>query len=358
MNAANWSSEHLAEAVVYTLADSLLLGCFFALIIGCLVVAMKRSSAALRYNFLILILTAFVLSLIVCFFYNWSPGSTALLADQAAGWQHGVKLINEHAAVIFRVWFILIGLQLVRVAFELYTLNRLSKTGVVHPGLMWVQKVAVFSTILGIRREVRLAGSSRVSTPMVTGFFKPVILVPIALLGLMSVAEVEAMLLHELAHVRRADFLVNILIRLVRILLFFNPLVWWLCKLLDAEREHCCDDMAVHITGDKLNYTRTLVRFSEHVTPSSALAMTLTHGMLGRVERLVTGRSRPLARLELICLSVVLVLSLLLVNPYNHSSLVSLARPPAQNLNSGKPPDAAAKAAKQKAEQSALKKGR
>jgi len=358
MNGTNWSSAHLAEAVVYTLADSLLLGCFFALITGCLVMSTKRSGAVFRYNALILMLVAFVFSLIVCFFYNWSAGSNAVPADQATGWQHGVKLINEHATVIFRIWFLLTGLQLVKLAFELHTLNRLSKTGVVKCGILWTQKVVELSDVLGIRKVVRLAASLKISSPMVIGFFKPMILVPIALLGSLSASEVEAILLHELAHVRRADFLVNILIRLVRILLSFNPLVWWLCKLIDAEREHCCDDMAVQVTGDKLNYVRALVRFSEQASPSPALAMTLTHGMLGRVERMVTGRSRPLARLELICLSVVLVLGLLVINPYNRSSIVSLARPPAQSQRTGEPPDAAAKAAKEQAERSALKKGR
>lgn len=357
MNWANWSWAHLAEAVVYTLADSLLLGCFFALITGCLVMAMKRSSAAFRYNTLILILAAFLFSLIACFFFNWSVSNNGALTDDATNWQHGVKLINERATVIFRIWFLLVGIQLIKLAFEFYTLSCLSKTGVADPGILWLQKVTEFSTILGVRKEVRLKVSSKIFSPMAIGFFKPIILVPIALLGSLSASEVEAILLHELAHIRRADFLVNILIRLMRILLFFNPLAWWLCKLIDAEREHCCDDMALQVTGDKLNYVRTLVRFSEHISSSPTLVMTLTHGMLGRVERMVTGRSRPLARLELICLSAVLILGLLVVNPYNHSSIVSLARPPAQSQRTGKPPDAAAKAAKEQAERSALKKG-
>jgi len=344
---------NLEGSIVYTLVDSLLLGGVFAVIIGGTLAMMRKSDAVTRYHLLLLLLIAFLVSLTVCFFYNWSTGDAVVPGNNPLHW---IKVINEHAGMIFRIWFILVGLQLIKLAFELYTLNRLAKTGTIQAGYVWTQKIAEFSRLLEIKRAVMLGVSAKVSSPLVIGFFKPLILLPIGLVNDLSVEEVEMILLHELAHVKRGDFLVNIMVRLVRILLFFNPLVWWLCKLIDAEREHCCDDRVIQITGDKISYVRTLVRFAENQTSSPNLAMTLTQGMLGRVERLVVGRNRVLARLEIICLAVILALGLLLINPQNKYSVISLARTPAQGRDTGKPPDAAARDAKQKAEQSALKK--
>lgn len=358
MNTISESSAHLAEAIVYTLVDSLLLGCMFALLTGALLAVTRKSGPVMRYNLLLFILTAFLVSLIVCFFYNSFTGGTAAPDNNPADVQHWMKIINEHAVAIFRMWFVLVGLQLVKLSFEWYKLNRLAKTDAIDTGSVWADKIAQLSSLFGIRRKVGLKVSAKVSSPLVIGFFKPLILLPIGLINELSAEEVELILLHELAHIKRGDFLVNMLIRLARILLFFNPLIWWLCKLIDAEREHCCDDHVIKVTGDKIGYVRMLVRFAESRMPSPNLAMTLTKGMLGRVERLVAGQNRTLARLEIICLAVILILGLLLVNPYNKSSFVSLARPPARGQDSGKPPDAASRDAKKKAEQSALKKSR
>jgi len=343
---------NLIGAIVYTLVDSLLLGCVFAVITGAVLAMTRKSGAVTRYNSLLLMLIAFLISLTFCFFYNWTTGDAVAPGNNPLHW---LKVINEQAGAIFSLWFIMVGLQLVNLTFELYTLNRLAKTETIQAGSVWTQKIAEFSLLLDIHKAVKLGFSAKVSSPLVIGFFKPLILLPIGLVNELSAEEVEMILLHELSHIKRGDFLVNILFRLVRILLFFNPLVWWLCKLIDAEREHCCDDRVIEITGDKISYVRTLVRFAENQMPSPNLAMTLTQGMLGRVERLVVGRNRTLARLEVICLSIILLLGLLLVNPYNRSSIVSLAKPPAQGRNTGKSPDAAARD-KQKAEQSALKK--
>ena len=94
-------------------------------------------------------------------------------------------------------------------------------------------------------RSVRLLESARVSVPIVVGWIKPTLLVPAAVLGGLAPSELEAVLAHELAHIRRHDYLVNLLQSAVETLLFYHPGVWWVSHVVRVEREHCCDDLAV-----------------------------------------------------------------------------------------------------------------
>ena len=96
-----------------------------------------------------------------------------------------------------------------------------------------------------ISRPVRLLESAIAEVPVVIGYLKPVILIPAGLLANLPVDQVEAILLHELAHIRRADYLVNLLQTMVESLLFYHPAVWWISHVIRTEREHCCDDFVL-----------------------------------------------------------------------------------------------------------------
>ena len=98
---------------------------------------------------------------------------------------------------------------------------------------------------------------------MVLGHFRPVILLPVGLLVGLPPGQVEAILLHELAHIRRYDYLVNVWQRLVEGLMFYHPLVWWISSVIRTERENCCDDMAVAITGDAHAYAAALAALEQ-----------------------------------------------------------------------------------------------
>lgn len=109
-----------------------------------------------------------------------------------------------------------------------------------------------------ITRPVRLAQSAVARTPLVIGILRPMILVPAAAFSDLSVAELEAILAHELAHVRRHDYLVNLLQSLVETLLFYHPAIWWISRQIRIERENCCDDIAVNLMQDRAAYVRAL----------------------------------------------------------------------------------------------------
>ena len=148
--------------------------------------------------------------------------------------------------------------------------------------------VARLSKRLHIYRPVRLLESSRVDVPTVIGWLKPVILLPVSALAGLSLAQVEAILAHELAHIRRHDYLVNLLQALLETLLFYHPAVWWLSGRIRAERENCCDDLAVNLCGDPVAYARALADLEALRGSSTHLAMAATGGhLLTRVRRLL-----------------------------------------------------------------------
>lgn len=145
---------------------------------------------------------------------------------------------------------------------------------------------------LGIGRAVAFLESSAVSVPTVVGWLRPVVLVPASTLTGLSPQQLEAILAHELAHVRRHDYLINLLQTAVETLLFYHPAVWWVSAQVRRERENCCDDLAVAVCGDRLAYARALVDL-EGLRSAPRLAMAASGGSLtDRVRRLVGAPGR------------------------------------------------------------------
>ena len=116
---------------------------------------------------------------------------------------------------------------------------------------------------MGIARPVAIVSSVRVSVPVIVGHVKPVIVLPAAALSGLSVAQVEAILAHELAHVRRHDYLVNLAQTVIETLLFYHPAVWWVSRQVRETREHCCDDLAVTVCRSRREYVHALLDLEE-----------------------------------------------------------------------------------------------
>jgi beta-lactamase regulating signal transducer with metallopeptidase domain len=150
------------------------------------------------------------------------------------------------------------------------------------------QTLAGLKSRLRIARTVRLRKSVRVQVPLAIGWIRPVILLPVmAVTGLPS-DQLEAILAHELAHVRRYDYLVNLVQSVVETLLFYHPGAWWISRRIREEREHCCDDWAVELCGDRLTYARALATLDEQRDPGWILAPSAQGGsLLDRVRRLL-----------------------------------------------------------------------
>ena len=142
--------------------------------------------------------------------------------------------------------------------------------------------------LMSVRRPMRVLISSMADSPSVVGWLRPVILLPTATLMGLTPLQLEAILAHEIAHVRRYDYLVNMLQMVVETLLFYHPAVWWTSKRIRLERELCCDDLAVRFSGNALRYARALTRLEKMRLTTPQVAMASTGGpLLYRIQRIV-----------------------------------------------------------------------
>jgi uncharacterized protein (TIGR03435 family) len=160
----------------------------------------------------------------------------------------------------------------------------------------WQQTLNRLKARVGVSRPVRLLISALVQTPAVIGWLRPVVLVPIgALTGLPS-NQIEALLIHELAHIRRHDYLINILQSVAEALLFYHPAVWWVSGHIRTEREMCCDDVAVSLTGDAFTYASALAEIESSRPAHLHGALAANGGSLADRIRRLLGQSRPVSR--------------------------------------------------------------
>jgi beta-lactamase regulating signal transducer with metallopeptidase domain len=152
-------------------------------------------------------------------------------------------------------------------------------------------RLASIAERMGITRRIALVVSSIVDVPFTSGWLRPVIVIPLSMVTSMEAASVDAILMHELAHIRRYDYLVGVLQSIAMTLLYYHPVTWWLDRRLRIEREYCADQIAVGIVRDRKAYIRALAELEERRSSFSLLAMAADGGSLvARVERL-TGAS-------------------------------------------------------------------
>ena len=157
----------------------------------------------------------------------------------------------------------------------------------------WEHTMERLKSRIGVLRPVRLLISAMVEAPAAVGWLRPVVLAPVGMFTGLASEQIEALLLHELAHIRRNDFLVNVLQNVVESLLFYHPAVWWISGHVRAERELCCDDVAVSVTGDAVSYARALAEFGSARPGLPNGAMAANGGSLAqRIARLL-GQPRP-----------------------------------------------------------------
>ena len=139
--------------------------------------------------------------------------------------------------------------------------ERLRSTKVRPAPAEWQRTLDQLKTRISVSRPVRLLVSGLLQAPAAIGWLRPMVLVPAGALAGLPAAQIEVLLLHELAHIRRQDYLVHILQSIFEAVFFYHPAVWWISGHMRAERELCCDDIAVSITGDAAIYARALAEF-------------------------------------------------------------------------------------------------
>ena len=161
-------------------------------------------------------------------------------------------------------------------------LQRLKRRMVKQVDSTLLNKLKVLTQKLKVKQTVQLMESALVQIPTVVGWLRPVILLPASALTGLTSEQLEAIIAHELAHIKRLDYLINILQTVVEILGFYHPAVWWVSHKIRAERENCCDDIAVSISGDRISYAGALASMEEIRAAGGKLAIAATGGNLFR----------------------------------------------------------------------------
>jgi len=172
--------------------------------------------------------------------------------------------------------------------------GRIRRIGVCRAPSEWIEKLGDLQARLRMTRPVTLLESCFAEVPVVIGHLRPVILMPVGLLAGLPATQIEAILLHELAHIGRADYLVNLMQTLVEGLFFYHPAAWWISSSIRAERENCCDDLVVLTNGDAHEYARALAALAENRWTMRETALAATGGnLVKRIRRVLAQPEGP-----------------------------------------------------------------
>ena len=362
----------LVQALCWTLLHSLWEGLVAAVLAGAVVLVTKRHSAVLRYTLLTTVFFGMTVAFAGTFVYelnrNARPTQAVTSSTEAVrsavddiqrgfrdGFRDGARTVpaypaqqtgpaapivelgapgqsplsivisafdraasatgafcSTHALAIVALWTLVLLFKLTQMGAGLGYIHRIRRYKTTAPPEWWAQKVRELGAGIGLRRSISLLESALIDTPMVIGFLKPVILVPLGILTRLPQDQLEAVLLHELAHIRRKDYLVNLLQNLTETLFFFNPAVLWISSLIREERENCCDDVAIRKAQSKAQLIHALVAFQEFRVETPAYAQAFPgrqNQLLDRVRRMVYNRNKTLNAMEKLFLAACLLVA-------------------------------------------------
>jgi beta-lactamase regulating signal transducer with metallopeptidase domain len=276
-----------APAVASALLHSLWQGALLAVFATVVLALMARRSAAARHVVGLALLGAMLLAPIATFVLARQGPSLAPLTGSSK-----VPLVlrgSDWLAVIAPLaWLVGAGIMLVRQIGGWRAVIALSHASHAEPPRAWVPRFAELRSALGIDREVAVRSSRGGASPFTARAVRPVIWLPAPRWSELPPDQRTALLAHELAHVRRRDWLWNGVQRAVEALLFFHPAVWWLGRRVRQERELACDDLAVAACGDPLALAEGLAALAGPRRSAPALALTARSGsVVVRVRRLL-----------------------------------------------------------------------
>jgi beta-lactamase regulating signal transducer with metallopeptidase domain len=302
----SWLRDLLSQSQVlllgWTLVHFLWQGALIAVLLSAVLKGMRRSSAESRYaaacGAMIVLLVCPLVTLatfapefvrrVTASGGDAVPASTIGALVQAVG-----RLLDSPAAsqllkALVGAWGAGVLFLLARLLFGWLRVQQVRRAAVPVDCMPIRGRMSVMALRIGIKKPVRLMESALAQGPAVVGFFRPMILLPTAAITGLWPVQIEAILAHELAHIRRHDYLVNLLQSLVETLLFYHPAVWWVSARIREERENCCDDLAVKACGDRTFYAGCLADLDDLRPSPMELAMGAAGGsLLWRIRRIL-----------------------------------------------------------------------
>ncbi len=304
-NFANWISPEVLRTLGWTLLHFLWQGAGLAALFAVAAAVCRRASA--RYAVAVGALVLMMISPVVTFtwlHHETNPaGQTG--AQGASTWagtstQNATALSGSRAPVaksrterpmamlwLVEAWFLGVLLLSLRTAGGLLLIERMRRKEIKPVGAELYERCLALQRRMGLDRVIRYCECHRLDAPAVLGWFRPVVLLPVRALTGLTEEQIEAVIAHELAHIRRFDCFVNLFQIATETLLFYHPAVWWVSQRIRAERENCCDDEAISLCGNTVNYARALTLMEEWRTAPALMMAANRSPLAARVVRLL-----------------------------------------------------------------------
>lgn len=334
-------SEELLYALGWTVIHSLWQAVVVAVVMALVLLGLQKRSAHLRYIFANFSL-GLVLGWAVYTFWdmyelakitaaNEIHFSGSLFATAEIGFldgffHHFTNYFNEHLPLIVLIWLLGFAFFMLRMVGGLIYIQHLKNRHNQILPAFWQEKLHKLAAQIPVRKSIGLVESALVKVPMVIGYFKPIILMPMGAINGLTVEQVEAILSHELAHISRHDYLLNILQSFIETLFYFNPAVWWISANIRSERENCCDDIAVELCGNSLAYAKALVSLQEVHAAAPMFAMPLSNNknqLLNRVKRILNQPQNKSNIMEKFTTTLLLLVAMFLFSFGNNTPLTN-----------------------------------
>lgn len=292
----SWMNHVLVEQIGLTLMHFLWQGAIIGLLYAATLPLTRNASARTRYalavSTLLLLATAPALTLAVLAGFGTHTGPAASALEPAAlvlgvgaGQPASGQVLMGWIVAAWLLGVILLSVRLILGWQFLRRLRRQADHAAAAPLAQMLQRLLVR---LDIRRPVAVAVSRGIRSPVVIGWLKPLVLLPPAIAAGLPTRQLEMVLAHELAHVRRFDHLINLLQTVIETVLFYHPVVRWVSRRIRVERENACDDLAVAVTADRLAYVEMLAALEKLRYQGPRLALAIHDGqVLSRIRRLV-----------------------------------------------------------------------
>jgi len=295
----------LGIAIGWTLIYSLWQAGIAAIVLAALLGVVRSSSAryALGCAALLAVVAAFGATL-VHFVPQHRTGAPARFAYRTLGdpiefatpaqTATGPIALQKALPWITPLWLIGVAIFNLRHLANWFATRRMRTRGVCSAPEVWRDRLDRTRARLGLSKPVALLESCLVQVPVVIGQIRPLILLPVGLLAGLPVEQIELILMHELAHIRRYDYGVNMLQTFIEGVMFYNPAVWWVSRVIRTERENCCDDLVVAASQNAHAYAAALAALEETRSARSELAIAATGGnLVKRIRRLLRQPEMP-----------------------------------------------------------------
>lgn len=310
--------EELVNALGRMIFHSFWQGTAISFALALILFLLNKKSAKTRYVIAVSGLILFVASAVLTFSLEFSntesTGATphvsvnsvnpasgifvnpiSLANEETTVWSSINSYFNQNLPFFVFVWFSGLLFFSLRFIGSVLYVQRVRTQGINELDIEWIYRSREIGKRLGFKKFIPVFESIKVKVPLAIGYIKPIILLPLGMINNLPYYQVEALIAHEFAHIKRYDFVINLLQTLVETIFFYHPAVWWISSQIREERENCCDDITVNVCGNSLAYSKALYNLLQiqHNHPELALAASgNVNQLLRRIKRMNGEKSK------------------------------------------------------------------